>query len=121
MSSDRLKQLTKQKELLQEHMDWLEQEIAKEQGKPPTSVPASRLETPLEKTEPETPSIPVQPEPVADPEQLSTEQTATDIYNELGPDVTNSAQSARNSCLLIMIIGTVVLGGILGLIYYFYE
>ena len=121
MPGDRLNQLIKQKQLLEEHMAWLEQEIAKEQGKPEPAIPASRLESSEELEQKEAPKTPVTPEPEVDPEELTPEQTAADIYQELGPEASSSAQDARKSCLLIMIIGTVIVGGILALIYYFYE
>ncbi|MGK0240897.1 MAG: hypothetical protein ACKVGW_00945 [Verrucomicrobiia bacterium] len=107
MANDRLKQLLKQRALIEEHLNWLESEInalqstsleTPENDPPSNPVPANRLKSgetlgsidlPIE-----APSEQFVNEP--DPKAV-----VSDIYDKLGPETQDSVQDARKGCALL--------------------
>lgn len=116
MSDDRLKVLLRQKSLLEEHLKWIENEIAREKGSddaPPTPedpLLANRLAP--------TPADNSTPTPTNDEPDQTT--AVPDIYESLGPDTKSSAKSARLGCIVLFAAAFLVLGGIIWLVYHIY-
>lgn len=97
MESHRLAQLRRQKELVLEQLDWINQEIDRElvtstpSASPKTSrlleavsidkAVCSRLESP-------------------DPESLPRGAVVSDLYDQLGPDTKSAAADTKKGCLL---------------------
>jgi len=98
---DRLTELRRQRALVRDHLDWLDQEIAAAettavQGIAPAAAPP-----------PPRPALVAQ-DPVAAP--------ATDAYS---PDPAATQQEVKRGCLLWLIAGFVLLAAILAAIYFF--
>ena len=116
MPDDRLKALLRQKSLLEEHLKWIEAEIAREKDSdgtsatPATPLPASRL-------------IPAPADaPTLEPTSDDPDQAAAvpDIYESLGPDTKSSVKNARLGCIALFAAAFLALGGIVWLVYHIY-
>lgn len=91
--SDRLKELQRQRALLQEHAAWLEQEIARETGAMPA---VASLLDPKPKSEADSAPAPVTP--MMDP--------AAEIINRYNREAPNTmAADAKRGCILYFIFG----------------
>lgn len=114
MANDRLKELLRQRALLEEHLEWLESEINAIQSEtietpaaasPQSSaIPANRLSKHLEPDPGFVPSPPF--EESGDPENA---QVVSDLYEELGPETQNSVNDARRGCMTFFALGFVAL------------
>ena len=101
--SDRLTDLRRQRAVIQQHLEWLDREIAAA----PASSPAQP--TPAE----------VRPVPVAAP-STPVVITSEGILPELGqPDPVNAARQAKQGCLLYLAVALVVLGATIFIIFHF--
>lgn len=101
--SDRLTDLRRQRAAIQQHLDWLDREIAAAQGDPETTpTPASPAPVPL--------SPPVAPIP-SDPGAA---------LPDLGqPDPVNAARQAKKGCLLYLVAALVIFFAAIFAIFFF--
>ena len=102
MSQKRLKELIEQKQLLEGHLAWLENEIAKAKGAPPSN----RLEE-LQSAEDSDDFDPIQT-PALEPNPIE------EVYETLGPDAKGAANETRRGCMILFgaAIGFLIIGTI---------
>lgn len=95
MDNERLRHLQRQKEILLEHLDWINQEIDKESiaSHPSPSPKASRLAEAFATDKPVANSLEI--------ESLPQEQLASELYDQLGPDTKSAVADTKRGCLLI--------------------
>lgn len=99
--SDRLTDLRRQRAAIQQHLDWLDREIAAAQPGP-AQAPA-----------------PVQPAPAA-PLVTPVVSTPDPALPELGqPDPVNAARQAKKGCLLYLVVALVVFFATIFVIFHF--
>jgi len=113
MSEDRLKSLLRQKKLLEEHLEWLEEEISTAKGE--TSL--KTIEPPTNRLASDTPILPSIESQIEEPDQAAA---VPDIYESLGPDTKSSANDARTGCLIFFIAAFLILGGLVWWVYQIY-
>jgi len=90
MGQKRLAKLKRQRTLLQEHLDWLEEQILEELGEPLPPRQGLQQEAPHAKVE----------APKADEhEALPASQVASELYSELGPDAAGASAAAKKGCI----------------------
>ncbi|MEM9160157.1 MAG: hypothetical protein AAGB46_14020 [Verrucomicrobiota bacterium] len=106
MSEKRLKELKEQKRLLEGHLAWLENEIAKEAEAAPTSRIADAL--PDEGTiKPRTvEALATDSPPESEPNPIE------EVYNSLGPDTKGAASDAKRGCLILFGVGFAIFAAI---------
>lgn len=116
MDSDRLKQLRRQKALLEEHLAWIQQEIdrATLEQTPPSSPKASRLKEVFPDTKPIVESL----RPLDEPRQINV---ASDLYSELGPDTRSAAADTKRGCLIISAVAFGLLGLLVAYVVFWYK
>ena len=112
MANDRLKELLRQRALLEEHLDWLESEINAAQSEsvevPATAesqqaaIPANRLSEHLvpDQTMEALPLLKQASE--GDPENA---HVVSDLYDELGPETHVSVNQARRDLIILFALG----------------
>tara|TARA_B110000037_G_scaffold173970_1_gene198029 strand:+ start:421 stop:801 length:381 start_codon:yes stop_codon:yes gene_type:complete len=123
--SQRLKELLKQKELVESHLDWLNSEIAHAQGIPDLK--------PIPKAKSQKSDVPLPQNRITDlsqvPEELSSSEASPpkeqehfidEIYTELGPNTKSAANETKRGCLIAFSVAVLALGGLIALIYYIY-
>lgn len=122
--SKRLRELHKQKELLQSHLQWLDSEIAKEDEDSQTlHSPQTEDQSLANRIDATTPSPATQAIPVskeAASEDPPQEQAVEDIYAELGPNTKSAAAQTKTGCLIAFAVAIALLAAGVGAIYYFY-
>jgi|ETNmetMinimDraft_22_1059887.scaffolds.fasta_scaffold01830_5 hypothetical protein len=114
MANDRLKELLRQRALLEEHLEWLESEINAIQSETietpaaassqSSAIPANRLSKHIEPDPGFSPSPPI--EEAGDPDNA---QVVSDLYEELGPETQNSVNDARRGCMTLFALGFIAL------------
>lgn len=114
MAPNRLQKLKQQKQLILEHLDWLNQEIDRETiaAKPSPSPKTNRL---IE-------AIPEDKEVASQLEIESTprHQVASDLYSELGPDTKSAASETKRGCLFIAALAFAGLAAVIGWVVFYY-
>jgi len=115
MPNRRLETLRRQKTLIEEHLAWLDREIAAEVA-PAEPGLSPRTGNRLNPPNP-SPSAPQSPAASDEPDQASA---IPDIYDELGPDTKSSVRSARLGCLLAFGLGFAAVGVVVWMVYYLY-
>ena len=117
----RLQELKRQRDLLQQHLDWLNQEIDRETlaSAPEVSPKASRLAEALSDDKPVDLSLSDNVAPEI--ESASQELVASDLYSELGPDTKSAAADTKRGCLLIGGFAFCLLGALVTWVVFFYE
>ena len=118
MENERLKQLHSQKELILQHLDWINQEIDRENlAHAPTFSPAAnRLAKAIASDEPVAQGL----RSTTDVETMTSDQVASDLYSELGPDTRNAAASAQRGCLAISITAFAALAALVLYVAFWY-
>jgi hypothetical protein len=98
MDSDRLQKLKQQKQLILEHLDWINQEIDREStiSSPSKSPKSSRLVEAISEDKEIAPSLEIESAPRG--------QVVSDLYAELGPDTKSAAADTKRGCLIIAAI-----------------
>ncbi len=113
MEDKRLNELLKQRALIEEHLIWLDAEIDAAQGEhsiPKASgIPANRL--------PQTEEPIVEKSSVLPIDEPDPKLAVSDIYDELGPETTDSAKDARRGCLGIFAFAFLVLAALVVWVY----
>lgn len=100
--SDRLSDLRRQRAAIQQHLDWLDREIAAQAG--PATMPAPVVPTPV-------PAAPSLVPAVAAPDAALT---------DLGqPDPANAAQQAKRGCLISLAVALVIFFAAIFAIFFF--
>lgn len=114
MDSDRLKKLKQQKQLILEHLEWINQEIDHETigATRSTSPKTSRLIEAISDEKEISQSLEIESNPHV--------QVASDLYTELGPDTKNAVADTKRGCLLIGAIAFTSLAGICAWVIYYY-
>jgi len=109
----RMEKLQRQRALLQEHLRWLESEIASEASTVPAGI--------SESSEPAA-AAPVVPSPTAVAPTESPGAIAAPDATALVPeaDVRGIHSDVRSGCLLYFILAFVALAAVVGLIYWLY-
>lgn len=99
MDTERLRQLKRQKELLLGHLDWIDQEIAREslQGGDSPGSQFNRLSVGSERVTADRSLTATRIEVDA----MSPALVASDLYSELGPDTAGSVNETKRGCLLL--------------------
>lgn len=117
MDFERLEKLKRQRELIQEHLDWLNAEIdrATIHSTPTTSPKASRLAEAFATNKPVDISL-----GLPDPESAPGAVVAADLYSELGPDTKGAAAETRRGCLILSAIAFGSLAAAIAAIYIYY-
>lgn len=112
MENERLQKLKRQKNILLEHLDWINQEIDQEmvEHAPSVSPKASRLAEAVGDNKTVDFSL---SDDRSNTEDLSQEQVATDLYSELGPNTKNAAADTKRGCLMVSGIAFCALGAII--------
>ena len=108
--SDRLDELHRQRRLLQEHLLWLDREIARESGAPKSAADAS---TPL----------PASRAPLPQPatEAGVSEPMAEEILDQFGSGPENLKADTRKGCLTLFFVALGLLFCGFGIAYYVYA
>ncbi|MBC2604719.1 hypothetical protein [Pelagicoccus albus] len=115
MDDERLRQLKRQKSLILEHLNWIDQEIARVELSSTPSVPSKR-ENRLAEAFPEDRPV----EKSLDPESSPQNQVAADLYSELGPDTKNAVADTKKGCLLIGAAAFASLAALVCYVIFFY-
>ena len=115
MSDDRLKALLRQKSLLEEHLKWIEAEIA--ESKRNVDRDPEKIEVPANRIAPETTESPAIQPTLDEPDQAAA---IPDIYQSLGPETKSSVKNARLGCIALFAAAFLALGGIVWLVYHLY-
>jgi len=133
VSNDRLSELKRQKQLLQEHLQWLEKEIDEASGKS-SSIPsgaakdaASAVATPPpEATGPQaaaaSPTSSPEPSPITDETgapQKEQDPEVEQILSSFSANPKNQIKSAQTGCLVFTIALFLILCGIVFAVYWF--
>ena len=105
--SDRLTELQRQRALLQEHLAWLEREIAREGGartQPPTAPVSHLTHAPF--------VTPASRSPAPDP--VAARHAADEIMARYQQPTTDTAKDVKKGCYLYFVfaMGLLILGGI---------
>ncbi len=101
--SDRLTDLRRQRAAIQQHLDWLDREIAAEQtgpGAPPAPAPAA-------------------PVPVIHPTAPRASEADPGLTDLGQPDPVNAARQAKKGCLLYLVVALVIFFTAIFAIFYF--
>lgn len=117
MGAERLKALRHQRDLLIEHLDWINAEIDREtvvSNFPPPSPRQSQLRDAF------APNRPVEIALDRDPEELTPEEAAADVYIELGADARGAASEAKRGCLVVSSLGFAGLAMLFGYVIWWY-
>ncbi len=114
MDSERLRKLKQQKQLILEHLDWINQEIDQESVSttPSSSPKTSRLIEAIADDKEISPSLEIESSP--------QELVASDLYNELGPDTKNAAAETKRGCFIVGAIAFTSLAGLCAWVIYYY-
>ncbi|EDY81074.1 hypothetical protein VDG1235_691 [Verrucomicrobiia bacterium DG1235] len=114
MDSERLQKLRRQKNILLEHLDWINQEIDRETlaATPNTSPKASRLAEAIPDDKLVAASLELENAPQS--------QVASDLYTELGPDTKNAVADTKRGCLIIGGIAFASFAAICGYVIFYY-
>lgn len=114
MDNKRLRQLQRQKELILEQLEWINQEIDQEatSTSPSASPKASRLAEAFPEDKPVSQRI--------DLETVPQPQVAADLYQELGPDTKNAAAETKRGCLLVGAIALTAFAALATYVLFFY-
>jgi hypothetical protein len=136
MPSERLAVLQRQRQILAEHLNWLDAEIAAEEktSTPDSAIQASREvalpSSPLPEPSPPRANPPAQPDAPADsvlkeadPEALARANALADtLIKEYRAQNPHSPESTRRSCLLLTVaFGLFGVAGLMGLYWFFYR
>ena len=130
--SDRLSQLHRQRALLQEHLAWLDREIAAASEKPAATAPAPELKTgrPLSAVQPPPASAipaatalpattPVAATTITEAPPSPVEAAASDaILEKYRVPTGNLQQDVRKGCFLYFAASFVLLGALVAILYY---
>jgi len=119
MSQDRLSQLLKQKQLIQDHLAWIEQEIAKQKD-PADALPAGRPSEPSNRLAALQPKERLPSPEAANSPGPSNPHPVVELYDTLGPDKKSAAQETKRGCLLLFALAMGSMAAALGLVYYLY-
>ena len=98
--SDRLKELQRQRALVQEQLAWLDQEIATLQGSPVTEKTVPVVTVPL----------PVQKTPAVFSDAAAAEQAAEEILAQYKQEGESLQSSVKRGCFLYFFIALALLG-----------
>lgn len=109
--SDRLQELLRQRQLIQEHLAWLDQQIARERGE---SAPSA---TPLPSTVVHRPSAPVPTAPAA---AHAATPAPDEIIAQYHRDPKDLTQDVRKGCFAAFFLGMAILLGTVGIAYFLY-
>lgn len=114
MPSERLEQLKQQKALVQQHLDWIDQEIDRErvESEAVAEPVAYRLAEPVDSNKRVAESLDLESQPSA--------RVATDLYDELGPDTKTATAETKKGCLLIGGVALASVAAICTYVIYFY-
>lgn len=114
MDSERLRKLKHQKQLILEHLDWINQEIdqASLGSTPSTSPKTSRLIEAIADDKEVSSSLEIE----SSPQDL----VASDLYSELGPDTKNAAAETKRGCFIVGTIAFASLAGLCAWVIYYY-
>ena len=94
MDSERLQTLKRQKRILQEHLDWINEEIDRETvSAPSTSPKTSRLVEAIAAEKEIASSLEIESSPPG--------AVVSDLYAELGPDTKRAAADTKRGCLIV--------------------
>lgn len=103
--SDRLPELRRQRALIQQHLEWLDREIAAAQSGPEPTPPASTV----------APAATPTPRPTPTP--ISTDLPATEFAAQ--PDPASAARQAKQGCFLYLIVALVIFFATIFAIFHF--
>lgn len=119
MGNERRQKLIRQRQILIEHLDWINQEIDREtiQTKDSHTPKTSRL---LETIEPNRPVAATLETPSRSSSQ-SQSQVAAELYNELGPDTKSAAAETKRGCLIIGAVSFISLLAFLAYVFFWYK
>lgn len=119
MENSRLQQLRRQKELLLQHLEWIDREIDRESGASEAlaSRQASRLKEVFSQEKSPERALSVER---LDVESFSSEQVATDLYTELGPDARGAATDAKRGCLTAAALAFVAFASFVAYLLFWY-
>lgn len=101
--ADRLSDLRRQRAAIQQHLDWLDREIAAAQTGPVTAP------TPVS-------PAPVPPAPLVTPVVAAPDAALTDLGQ---PDPVNAARQAKKGCLLYLAVALVIFFAAIFAIFFF--
>ncbi|MDQ8186845.1 hypothetical protein [Pelagicoccus sp. SDUM812002] len=114
MDSERLQKLRQQKQLILDHLDWINQEIDREinTAAPSKSPKTSRLIDAISDDKEVAPSL--------DLESAPRGQVVSDLYTELGPDTKSAAADTKRGCLIISALAFTALAAVCAWVIYYY-
>ncbi|MDQ8200354.1 hypothetical protein QEH56_19475 [Pelagicoccus enzymogenes] len=114
MESERLRQLKQQKQLILNHLDWINQEIDRESIAtiPSKSPRSNRLAEAIPEDREVASSLEIESSP--------SSKVASDLYQELGPDAKNAAAETRRGCLIISAVAFTALAALGAWVIYYY-
>ena len=117
MESHRLAQLRRQKELILEQLQWINQEIDREQLKsvPSFAPKTSRLLEAVSENKAVAPRL-----EFSDPETMPRGAVVSDLYEQLGPDTKSAAADTKRGCLLFASLAFGLLAAGIGYVAFFY-
>jgi hypothetical protein len=105
--SERLNELQHQRALLQEHLAWIEREIAAEMTRSGLPAPSAPVAVPAPPAREQWPA-PARPPAAASP--AATEQQAETILQQYRDESKNLRQDVRKGCFLYFALAMVLLG-----------
>lgn len=110
--SQHLKNLLKQKELIEGHLAWINEEIAKESFREQPVAQPKSLQSRISQIDKDDPpsTAPV----------LQQTDVIPDLFDELGPDMKSATYDTKKGCFLYFGIGVAILVGIVAYIYLAY-
>ncbi len=127
MADDRIKELLRQRALIEEHLCWLESEINGAQSEiietpqaassHKEAIPANRLISDL------APELEASDSSLLAPgahEEPDNAQVVSDLYEELGPETQNSVNDARRGCMMIFAFAFLTLAAIAAWVWWQY-
>ncbi len=119
MEHKRLQELKRQKDLLLEHLDWINQEIDREtlEHAPSTSPKASRLFEAIDGDKVVEVDLSFEQ---AENEKTSQEQIVSELYDELGPNTKNAAADTKRGCMIVGGLAFLALGTLIAYLLYYY-
>lgn len=112
--SDRLPELLRQRALVQEHLAWLDREIATAQGHA-LSGAVPRSEVAVTRSNP--PPLPASPAAVVHPGARDDTGTLLERYQQ---DSATLKADVRRGCLLYFVGALALLAAVIGVVYFFY-
>ncbi len=114
MDSERLQKLKQQKQLILEHLDWINQEIDRETiaSIPSVSPKTNRLIEAIPKEKEVASRLEIESSPA--------NQVASDLYSELGPDTKSAVADTKRGCLIISGIAFASLAAVCAWVVYYY-